>query len=181
MKKIFFIAMVLLTASLSFAQSPAPGSLSFLDDHKSLKVVVDYTQAIIDNMDYETRCESDIDWAKNEKEVTSRFLTSFSRVLASHKLTMSKSSELLFVVKVTKIDEDGECYAFAQFQDKDGIVLGTIENLNGKGGKMGSFTNLAGDGMERLATAIGIKLDKYNHATKKAAKKAAREEKKAAK
>ena len=141
-------------------------------------MIVDYSKAVIDNMDYETRCEVDDAWVKGEREVTSRFLTVLSKVLSSHGLILSKKADLQFVVIITKIDEEGESYGKAEFRDKEGNILGSIDNLNGDGGRLGSLTNLAGDGMERLATDIGSKLEAYNRATKKAAKKAAKASKK---
>ena len=184
MKRLFFIATVLLSALLfgsateSFSQTPEPGSLEFIKNFKTVKVIVDYSKAIIDNMDYETRCEADEAWVKGEKEVTSRFISALSRVLSSHSLIVSKGSELQLVVKINKIDEDGECYGTVEFQGKDGELLGTLGSVNGNGGKWGSLTNLAGDGMERLAEDIGSKLEDYNRATKKATKKAAKASKK---
>ncbi len=170
MKKLLFIAMTMLFMPFCRAQDIKPGSLDFLKKYESLKIVVDYSTAVIDNMDYATRREVDTDWIKNEKEVTSRFITSFSKVLSSRDIKVSNNSDLLFVLKVTKIDDDGECYGFAEFHDKEGNVLASIIGLNGNGGKIGSLTNLAGDGMERLAKDIGNILSKYDRQTKFAEK-----------
>ena len=170
MKKLLFIAMTMLFIPFCRAQDIKPGSLDFLKKYESLKIVVDYSTAVIDNMDYATRREVDTDWIKNEKVVTSRFITSFSKVLSSRDIKVSNNSDLLFVLKVTKIDSDGECYGFAEFHDKEGGVLASIIGLNGNGGKIGSLTNLAGDGMERLAENIGKVLSRYDRQTKYAAK-----------
>ncbi len=171
MKKLVLIVTMCLFSTFALAQIPEPGSLDFLKDHKSVKVEVDYSQAIINNMDYETRCEQDPDWKKNENEVTGRFISALSQELSSHNLMISKKSDLVLVVKLTRIDEDGECYANAEFQDLEGNVLGVLKGLNGDGGKWGSLTNLASDGMEELAKDVGSVLNKYKRATKKASKK----------
>ena len=159
MRRLFLLNILLLFFSFSYSQRVTSGDINCFIDITEVKVVVDYSNAIIDKLDYENRCDLDEGWVKGEKEVTARFLKVLIGELYRHQIKVTKKAEVSFVFHVTQIDDDGESYANAEIIDENVNSLVAINKFHGEGGKFGSLSNLAGDGMERLAKSVGRYLD----------------------
>ena len=171
MKKLFFIALVLMatmmSANTSLAQKLQSGSLDFLSSTNTLAVAIDYSQAIISKLTYSTRCEVDPDWKKGEEEIEKRFVIALAEELSKHGIGISKNSSYTLNLIPIKIDNDGETRAQLYVKDADGNSVAFIDNLHGEGGRFGSLTNLTGDGMERLAHSLGSFLGKQKRLVNK--------------
>lgn len=156
MKKIYFIAMVLINAWIflpkkSDAQVIKSGSLDFLQTNNAFSVSIDFSQSKIKKMSYNVYCELDEDWKKDEKDIQKRFKLAMAEGFAKYNIDILNEAPVSLLLFPTTIDNDGETRAYLEIRDSDNAVLAVIEGIHGEGGRFGSLANLVGDGMERIA------------------------------
>ena len=184
MKKLLLsIFLILGLFSISNAQEILEGSFEFTKDLKSLNIVIDYTDVIIDGKNEEsflllkTYEEDEGEEWRNywNNKVKKLFMYKFCSAILED--TYLQSTGILignypdapytatFVLK--KVDSDGELYGKVVFTDNVSKKMVAIIRLNGDGGHWGSIENLMGDAFEKAGKRFGRflsnKIYKYSY------------------
>lgn len=191
MKKLFFIAMVLMAAMMSanvesFAQTKQPhyllertykgnpGGYSVLKDGDRVAFSIDYSSATIrglseqDNSDLMGKKE----WEDAKSSLRKLFLLAVEESMGKKSVYLfgpdDTKSQYRIIFKVKSIEKDGDIegtfFLFAMDKDKP---FASVE-LDGKGGRIGDFVNLMGDGHKSIGKDFGKFLK--SNVSKKSAK-----------
>ena len=186
MKKLFFIAMVLIAAMMSanvesFAQTKQPhyllertykgnpGGYSVLKDGDRVAFSIDYSSATIrglseqDNSDLMGKKE----WEDAKSSLRKLFLLAVEESMGKKSVYLfgpdDTKSQYRIIFKVKSIEKDGDIEGTL---DKD-KPFASVE-LDGKGGRIGDFVNLMGDGHKSIGKDFGKFLK--SNVSKKSAK-----------
>ena len=167
MKRFFIAIVALLTTTISFAQSKG------IDDWKNLRVIsnerkinftIDWSEAIITNLDFSEWVESEKDWKESEIEIRNRFIQSFNSVSDygdyPHRLGSYSDSPFTMTLRILRADYDGSAVtALITVVDDEGNVIFEQEQKSAKG-RWGSVANLMGDALEVMGHKVGVKFNK---------------------
>lgn len=186
MKRLFFIAIVLLSAMLFCSateiqaqrnqknQKPQkylfektyygePGGFNILNKGDRIAFSIDYSQATIRGLSEQDN--SDLmgkeDWEKAKASVRKLFLLAFEENIGKKDIYLfgpeDPKSKYRMIFKVSIIDKDGDIKGVFYLKDRyEDKTLGFVE-LKGSGGRIGDFVNLMGDGHKD----IGEKFAKF--------------------
>ena len=178
MRKILFIAILLalmLSSNSSYSQSNKrphylfektyrgnnPDGFSILKNGDRVAFGIDYSKAIIrglseaDNSDLMGRSE----WEKAKTTLRKQFLLAVEESLGKKSLYLfgpdDTKSEYRIIFQVNTIEKDGDIKGtFILFPINDNRPFASVE-LSGKGGRIGDFLNLMGDGHRSIGDDFG--------------------------
>ena len=150
-----FVALFLGIQAAS-AQTLTQGSLDVLRGEEYVKVVVDYSNAIIMDMTEEEFAEYEEDWYKDQPAIMSKFIEEANEELGGRlRLSRTKDSNYILRWAVEWIDENGTIMSDFYLETADGEIIAVIENVKGKGGVFGTKLNLIKDGAEETGESLG--------------------------
>ena len=157
MKK-YFVALValLLGMQAASAQTLTEGSLDVLRGQQSVKVIVDYSNALIMDMTEEEFAEYEEDWYKDQPQIMSELIEEANDKLDGVlRLSRTRTTNYILRWAVDWIDESGTIMSDFYLETASGEVLAVIENVKGKGGVFGTKLNLIKDGAEETGESLG--------------------------
>ena len=138
------------------AQTLEQGSLDVLRGEEYVKVVVDYSNALIMDMTEEEFAEYEEDWYKDQPAIMSKFLEEANDELDGIlRLSRTKASNYTLRWAVEWINESGTFMSDFYLETADGEVIAVIKRVKGKGGTFGTKLNLIKDGAEETGDYIG--------------------------
>ena len=153
---------LLVIFAVCFIGTKAQKSYDFLKGEKEMDIVLDYSEAKLDkkqstafftlkNMD-----EQDYE-EKYKKRMLQIFVSNVNEYLPSDFIIVpdAQNTDYQLIIKVINVDGDGETTAKIIISKIDTNEVMANFSANGDGGRWGSFSNLSGDGMERLAKNVG--------------------------
>lgn len=106
--------------------------------------------------------ELETNWEEGYKELTAKFLAESNDKLNGRLiLSAKKQTDLKLVVKVEKVDNDGETYGKLYLYDKNNEVIAISSKIHGEGGRWGTQLNLMGDAIQRVGKQVGSFLLRY--------------------
>lgn len=150
-----FVALFLGIQAAS-AQTLEQGSLDVLRGEEYVKVVVDYSNALIMDMTEEEFAEYEEDWYKDQPAIMSKFIEEANEELGGRlRLSRTKDSNYILRWAVEWIDENGTIMSDFYLETADGEIIAVIENVKGKGGVFGTKLNLIKDGAEETGESLG--------------------------
>ena len=132
-----------------------------IPDGSKIGVVFDYSNTLFKGLSYEDYCDLDEDFPKDIKESEARFIMRFSDSLSKlrkrtyyYSKNLEKADYILKIVP-NSLDNNGNYKGEAVIKDKEGNIVASFVKISCIGGRIGSFTNLIGDGYQNLAGLIG--------------------------
>ena len=138
------------------AQTLEQGSLDVLRGEEYVKVVVDYSNALIMDMTEEEFAEYEEDWYKDQPAIMGKFLEETNDELDGIlRLSRTKASNYTLRWAVEWINESGTFMSDFYLETADGEVIAVIKRVKGKGGTFGTKLNLIKDGAEETGDCIG--------------------------
>lgn len=138
MKKIFTtIVLAIMFAGLSLAEN-------------RVQIVIDYTQGIYQGMTYEQIIVDEEDFIKDRPRYEGEFFEGIQKTYSgtAYRPDAINPSEPLISIKIIKVSYAGNVKAEVTYGEK-------TATLKGRGGAVGTFLNLFGDGMKRLGKSVG--------------------------
>ena len=128
-----------------------------IPDGSKIGVVFDYSNTIFKGLSYEDYCDLDKDFSKDIKESESRFILRFVDLMSKlrkksfyYSKSLENANYIMTVIPNTLAD-NGTFNGIVVIKDKEEKVIASFKVMNCYGGKIGSYTNLIGDGYENLA------------------------------
>ena len=156
MKK-YFVALValLLGMQAASAQTLTEGTVEVLRN-QSVKVVVDYSNAIIMDMTEAEFAEYEEDWYKDQPTIISDFMEEVNQ-RSGHLLYMSARKESDYTLRwsVRYIYESGDIVSDFYLESADGEVVAKIADVVGEGGAFGTKLYRIKSGAESTGRALG--------------------------
>ncbi len=156
MKK-YFVALVALLVGMQVAsaQTLTQGSLEVLRN-QSVKVVVDYSNAIIMDMTEAEFAEYEEDWYKDQPTIISDLIDEINQ-RSGHLLYMSAHRESDYTLRwsVRYIYESGDIVSDFYLESADGEVVAKIADVVGEGGAFGTKLYRIKSGAESTGRALG--------------------------
>ena len=155
--KRYFVALValLLGMQAASAQTLTQGSLDVLRG-QSVKVVVDYSNAIIMDMTEAEFAEYEEDWYKDQPTIISDLIDEVNQ-RSGHLLYMSARRESDYTLRwsVRYIYESGDIVSDFYLESADGEVVAKIADVVGEGGAFGTKLYRIKSGAESTGRALG--------------------------
>ncbi|MDD2242697.1 MAG: hypothetical protein PHI08_06440 [Bacteroidales bacterium] len=158
-KLILIVALLIGLFPIASAQSKGPKqSVDFIANEKYFKVNLDYSQVI----DKIFVSDEEIDfWStgKPNQELLDTFIESLNDGIKDAgcfiRGSNKKPANYLLTIKVTNLDRRGNTQADLIFSSIDNDKVLYLEHLKGRGGHIGTLTNLMGDGLRNIAGKFG--------------------------
>lgn len=162
MKTLLFLIPLLCISTALSAQKVESGSFDRLakSSDNVINVRIDYSDARINNMTFEDFVAIEGSWEAGYNTIMEKFLKEANDKLKDFFLSYSRESGLKLVIKVDKVDKDGETYGKLYLYDENGEVIAIASKINGEGGRWGSQLNLMGDAAANMGSQIGKFLHK---------------------
>lgn len=164
MKKIFLSVLAVLFCVLAGAQSTKlDGALDPLKDATLLDVEINFDDGAYKYIPEEQFAKENSDWDQIKKETTDRFMEGINSKLKLTKkaAVMTDKEDFTIQVDIISVDEKGNTISTVRFLDEKGKAFAKIEKLYASGGRVGTFCNLMGDGMEETGEKIGRTISYY--------------------
>ena len=137
------------------AQTLTQGTLDVLRG-QSVKVIVDYSNAIIMDMTEAEFAEYEEDWYKDQPQIMSELIEEANDKLDGVlRLSRTRTTNYILRWAVDWIDESGTIMSDFYLETAGGEVIAVIENVKGKGGVFGTKLNLIKDGAEETGESLG--------------------------
>ena len=156
--KRYFVALValLLGMQAASAQTLTEGSLDVLRGQQSVKVIVDYSNAIIMDMTEAEFAEYEEDWYKDQPTIISDLIDEVNQ-RSGHLLYMSARRESDYTLRwsVRYIYESGDIISDFYLESADGEVVAKIADVVGEGGAFGTKLYRIKSGAESTGRALG--------------------------
>jgi len=168
MKKLMLLIAATLISVAAFAQEfGEPTMLRPIYGTSTINVIVDFSKAEIIGFPYEERQEAIDDWARDRQEIYEDFVENLNDRLEGRRDRLVAgdypSAEYTIVVTPKTVTLNGYVTATIQYMKNLGEFgeLFYSYDAKGKGGKLGTFTNLVGDGFDSIAKVIAKDLKQY--------------------
>ena len=157
MKRYFMLLAVLFVGmQAASAQTLTQGSLVVLHGEEYVKVVADYSNALIMDLTEEEFAEWEEDWYKDQPQIMSELIEEANDKLDGVlRLSRTRTTNYILRWAVDWIDESGTIMSDFYLETASGEVLAVIENVKGKGGVFGTKLNLIKDGAEETGESLG--------------------------
>ena len=156
--KRYFVALVALFLGMqaASAQTLTEGSLDVLRGQQSVKVIVDYSNAIIMDMTEAEFAEYEEDWYKDQPTIISDLIDEVNQ-RSGHLLYMSARRESDYTLRwsVRYIYESGDIVSDFYLESADGEVVAKIADVVGEGGAFGTKLYRIKSGAESTGRALG--------------------------
>ena len=157
MKKILITFVMLITASVVFAQEIEFGSLEALAKEGRAGFEIDYSEAVIHNMTEAEFTQYEQDWKKDQRQIISMFLSNLNEETEDVlKVVSGLNAPLTLRWCVINIEPKGHTDSNICVVDQNGNILAKITGFYGRGGAIGSKLNLIKDGARSSGHIIGI-------------------------
>ena len=122
----------------------------------------DYGHSLFHGFPFEDLCRHDAEFAEGMKEAEERFYEELKddlwfnyatkkRVLRA---TKEDNPDYTIIVRPREVDEYGNFLGEVVILDADGRPFANMRNVFGDGGRIGSYTNLIGDGYQSVVKVI---------------------------
>ena len=151
---LMFVALFLGIQAAS-AQTLEQGSLDVLRGEEYVKVVVDYSNALIMDMTEEEFAEYEEDWYKDQPMIMDKFMKINDELGDKLRVSKIKTSNYTLRWAVEWIDKDGTIMSDFYLETADGEVIAVIKRVKGKGGTFGTKLYLIKTGAERTGKVLG--------------------------
>ena len=156
--KRYFVALValLLGMQAASAQTLTQGSLVVLHGEEYVKVVADYSNALIMDLTEEEFAEWEEDWYKDQPQIMSELIEEANDKLDGVlRLSRTRTTNYILRWAVDWIDESGTIMSDFYLETAGGEVIAVIENVKGKGGVFGTKLYLIKTCAESTGRALG--------------------------
>ena len=156
MKRYFMLlALLFLGMQAASAQTLTQGSLDVLRG-QSVKVIADYSNAIIMDMTEAEFAEYEEDWYKDQPTIISDLIDEVNQ-RSGHLLYMSARRESDYTLRwsVRYIYESGDIISDFYLESADGEVVAKIADVVGEGGAFGTKLYRIKSGAESTGRALG--------------------------
>ena len=154
-KYLMLLALLLVGMQAASAQTLTEGSLDVLRG-QSVKVIVDYSNAIIMDMTEAEFAEYEEDWYKDQSTIISDLIDEVNQ-RSGHLLYMSARRESDYTLRwsVRYIYESGDIISDFYLESADGEVVAKIADVVGEGGAFGTKLYRIKSGAESTGRALG--------------------------
>jgi len=157
MKK-YLLLSILACLSLSiFAQNTPENSwkdLSFLDGQSQINFTVDFSRAIILDMDVEEFIAQEPDWDEGLAEMRAKFIQAFNEKSPVKAVTGEDTDYMLVILPLKVTEKGSHVQGFFRIADQSGKEVFT-HRFDNEAGIFGSALNLMGDAFEDLGEELG--------------------------
>jgi hypothetical protein len=156
MKRYFMLLAVLFVGmQVASAQTLTEGTLDVLRG-QSVKVIVDYSNAIIMDMTEAEFAEYEEDWYKDQPTIISDLIDEVNQ-RSGHLMYMSARRESDYTLRwsVRYIYESGDIVSDFYLESADGEVVAKIADVVGEGGAFGTKLYRIKSGAESTGRALG--------------------------
>ena len=159
MKKLLVLLLAAMPLVLAAQNVPviASGSLDAVSEVNRLGVRFAWEGATIAGMSDEAYSLTDKGWADGKAEAERRFIVELNSSLRRAAIEAAPFTDTKYTLlfSVLEVSKTGDVLGIASILDQKGHEVAVIENIAGRGGKVGSLSNLAGDGFENAAKKLG--------------------------
>lgn len=169
MKKLLLISTVLLLSVSCYSQKVA-GTFSIPENEKFIAIQWDWSQAVIDNKlsekEWATVNGEDY-WEEAKAEILVMITSIMNEPLEKARVSViSPESKMntaytLYICPITYSKKGNNYSDYILKENSTGREIGRCQ-LKGVGGRIGTVSNLLGDGYEEAAHKMGTILKKYN-------------------
>lgn len=133
-----------------------------MNDGSTLSFAFDYGGTDFDGFSLEEYCSYEEDFVKELKGAEKRFISEFreqwinSSRLPERNISIKVGPDADYIIKIHPhaFEKNGDFYGDIIVMRADGAILFTLMQTYVKGGVLGSFSNLIGDGYESLSQII---------------------------
>ena len=149
------LALLFVGMQVASAQTLTEGTIEVLRN-QSVKVVVDYSNAIIMDMTEAEFAEYEEDWYKDQPTIISNLIDEVNQ-RSGHLLYMSAHRESDYTLRwsVRYIYESGDIVSDFYLESADGEVVAKIADVVGEGGAFGTKLYRIKSGAESTGRALG--------------------------
>ncbi len=160
-KFLFLVAFACVSGALS-AQKITQGDLKFLKNESKLHCKFDFSETTIVGFGKEEFDEWFATLGKDSTFYAKRFYSGVADELGNRFLLIGEQPSANFqaVIQIMQISPNGDIKAFCKFSHMNSDDELCVAQLNGSGGRFGSFMGLVGDGMRELGENFGKLLRK---------------------
>ena len=153
---LMLLALLFVGMQAASAQTLTEGSLDVLRGQQSVKVIVDYSNAIIMDMTEAEFAEYEEDWYKDQPTIISDLIDEVNQ-RSGHLLYMSARRESDYTLRwsVRYIYESGDIVSDFYLESADGEVVAKIADVVGEGGAFGTKLYRIKTGAESTGRALG--------------------------
>ncbi len=154
-KYLMLLAVLFVGVQVASAQTLTEGAVDVLRN-QSVKVVVDYSNAIIMDMTEAEFAEYEEDWYKDQPDIISDLIDEVNQ-RSGHLLYMSARRESDYTLRwsVRYIYESGDIVSDFYLESADGEVVAKIADVVGEGGAFGTKLYRIKSGAESTGRALG--------------------------
>ena len=153
---LMLLALLFVGMQVVSAQTLTEGTLDVLRGQQSVKVIVDYSNAIIMDMTEAEFAEWEEDWYKDQPKIMSELIEEANDKLDGVlRLSRTRTTDYILRWAVKWIDESGTIMSDFYLETAGGEVIAVIENVKGKGGVFGTKLYLIKTGAESTGRALG--------------------------
>ena len=151
-ERIICSLLLLVVTNLCFCKEYNPyGTIK----HSRISVELDYTESLIAGQSYDVFSDYQEDMETMKKEWYGKFISNFYPPVEKSKVQIVKEQAQFYLkIKFHTIERNGDLSANVLLFDSEGNLLAQKE-FRGKGGHIGSLSNLIGDGHESLGENVG--------------------------
>jgi hypothetical protein len=157
MKKFIMLICLISFCTLGFAQKLISGSIDALAQETRLNVQIDYSEAIMDNLALDDFIATHSNWELAQTELWGKFVENLNERMSRRRLRILGghfANVYTLVLHVKEINRKGDQKSIVNILDPEGNSIAELE-VKGEGGHIGSFYNLAGDGMKSVGEILG--------------------------
>ena len=155
-KHCLMLVALILGIQAANAQTLVQGSLDVLRGEEYVKVVVDYSNALIMDMTEAEFAEYEEDWYKDQPIIMRDLLEEANdRLVGILSLGESEAPNYTLRWVVKRIDHDGYILSDFYLDSADGEVVAVITNVVGNGGMFGTKLYLIKTGAESTGRTLG--------------------------
>ncbi|MBR6002541.1 MAG: hypothetical protein IK045_06740 [Bacteroidales bacterium] len=159
MKKLMFLLVAAMPLVLAAQNVPvvASGSLNDVSQVNRLSVRFAWDGATIAGMSEKAYALTDKAWEEGKAEAERRFIVELNSSLrrAAIEAAPFDDTKYTLLFSVLEVTKTGDVSGIASILDKRGREVAVIENILGRGGKVGSFSSITADGFENAAKKLG--------------------------
>ena len=159
-KKICITSIFIFTVASLYAQKITNGSFHILANESSVYLSIDYVDSKIAKIPFDIFIEGEDNWDEGYRDITKKLIMSANKKSHGIKYISKKTENYQLVLKVIKVDNDGETRGNLLLLDKDDNVIAVAESFYAEGGRFGSQMNLMSDAAERLGGKIAVFIKK---------------------
>ena len=153
---LMLLAVLFMGMQAASAQTLTQGSLVVLHGEEYVKVVADYSNALIMDMTEEEFAEWEEDWYKDQPQIMSELIEEANDKLDGVlRLSRTRTTNYILRWAVDWIDESGTIMSDFYLETASGEVVAKIADVVGEGGAFGTKLYRIKSGAESTGRALG--------------------------